>query len=415
MKTILIIGTLDTKENQIQFLKKQIEDAGHRVLVMDNSTKEAPLSKVDITCDEVASAAGATIEELRDSKDRIKITAAMTTGTIKKTKELLSADGFDAIVSLGGATAATVATAVMRALPFGIPKLMVCSAAGMPYAGKWFGTGDITMMNTIVDLAGDNELVKNILYRAAGTICGMAETAAGDSLATLLSGRGKPLVAMTEDGASVRCATYVREGLEKRGFEAVSFSVNGFSDRAMEELLEQGFFDGVVDIALMGVSDQLFEGNRPGGPHRLEMAGRRGIPLVIAPCGLNQTGCGPTRKNAEKYAARSRILKLDELRMGTRLNEKELILTARTVAEKLNQAMGPVKFFIPLRGFSGFDPPDGVLYCPEEDRIFINEVKRLVNSGIEIVEIDANLEEPIFAKALLEGFVQLMEASKKSA
>ena len=415
MKTILIIGTLDTKGNQIQFLKKQIENAGHRVMIMDNSTREAVHLKADITCDEIASAAGATIEELRGSKDRVKITATITEGTIKKTKELLLADRFDAIVSLGGATAATVATAVMKELPFGIPKLMVCSAAGMPYAGKWFGTGDIMMMNTIVDLAGDNELVKNVLYRAAGAICGMAEMASGGSLATLLSGKGKPLVAMTEDGASERCATYVRQGLEKMGYEAVSFSINGFSDRAMEELIGQGFFDGVVDIALMGVSDELFEGNRPGGPHRLEMAGKRGIPMAIAPCGLNQTGCGPTRKNAEKYASRPRILKLDELRMGTRLNEEELILTARTVAEKLNRTKGPVKFFIPLKGFSGFDSPGGVLYCPEEDAIFIDELKRLVKPRVDIVEIDANLEESTFAQALLDGFVQLVEAKKESA
>ncbi|MEJ2102186.1 MAG: Tm-1-like ATP-binding domain-containing protein, partial [Desulfobacterales bacterium] len=204
-----------------------------------------------------------------------------------------------------------------------------------------------------------------------------------------------------------------RQGLEKRGYEAVSFSVNGFSDRAMEELIGQGFFDGVVDIALMGVSDELFEGNRPGGPNRLEMAGRRGIPMVIAPCGLNQTGCGSTRKNAAKYASRPRVLKLDELRMGTRLNEEELALTARTVAEKLNRAKGPVKFFIPLKGFSGFDPPGGVLYCPEEDKIFIDEVKRLVKPRVEIVEIDANLEESVFAQALLDGFVQLMETNKE--
>jgi uncharacterized protein (UPF0261 family) len=222
-------------------------------------------------------------------------------------------------------------------------------------------------------------------------------------------------VAMTEDGASERCANYVRQGLEKMGYVAVSFSINGFSDRAMEELIGQGFFDGVVDIALMGVSDELFEGNRPGGPHRLEMAGRRGIPMAIAPCGLNQTGCGPTRKNAEKYTSRARILKLDELRMGTRLNKEELTLTARTVAEKLNRAKGPVKFFIPLKGFSGFDPPGGVLYCPEEDMIFIDEVKRLVKPGVEIVEIDANLEESAFAQALLDGFVQIMEAKKGSA
>jgi uncharacterized protein (UPF0261 family) len=135
--------------------------------------------------------------------------------------------------------------------------------------------------------------------------------------------------------------------------------------------------------------------------------------MAIAPCGLNQTGCGPTRKNAAKYVSRPRVLKLDELRMGTRLDEEELTLTARTVAEKLNRAKGPVKFFIPLKGFSGFDPPGGVLYCPEEDMIFIDEVKRLVKPRVEIIEIDANLEESIFAQALLDGFVQLMEARKE--
>jgi uncharacterized protein (UPF0261 family) len=415
MKTILILGTLDTKGTQIQFLKERIESAGHTAIVMDNSTRKASSVRADITCDNVATAAGASIQELRQSKDRIKITSIITKGSVAKTKSLLSEGGFDAIISLGGATAATVATAVMRALPFGIPKLMVCSAAGMPYAGKWFDTGDIMMMNTIVDLAGDNELVKNVLDRSASAICGMAEMTSGTSLSSLLSGGGKPLVAMTEDGASERCATYIRQGLEKMGYTAVSFSTNGFSDRAMEELIGQGFFDGVVDIALMGVSDELFEGNRPGGPHRLEMAGNRGIPMVIAPCGLNQTGCGPTRKNAEKYASRSRILKLDELRMGTRLNEEELIQTAETVAEKLNSAKGPVKFFIPLKGWSGFDSPGGILYCPEEDMIFIDEVKRLVNPGVEILEVDANLEESTFAQALLDGFVQLMEATKASA
>jgi uncharacterized protein (UPF0261 family) len=411
MKTIVILGTLDTKGKQIQFVREQIELRGHKVLIVDNSTRYEPSLQGDITCEEIASSGGAAIEELRRSKERAKITSVMIEGTKKKAKALLTDRQLDAIMSLGGATAATVATAVMRALPFGIPKLMICSAAGMNYAGRWFGTGDIMMMNTIVDLAGDNELVKNVLLRAVGSLCGMVEMAPADPLSTLLSGKGKPIVAMTEDGASERCASYVRQGLEEKGYEVVSFSTNGLSDRAMEELIAQGFFDGVIDIALMGVSDELFEGNRPGGPNRLEMAGRRGIPLVLAPCGLNQTGCGPTRKKAEKYASRRRILKLDELRMGTRLNEEELTLTARTVAKKLNKAKGPVTFFIPLRGFSSFDSPGSILYDPEEDRIFINELKRLISPEVKVIEIDANLEEAHFAQAMLDGFVQLMESN----
>ena len=415
MKNIVIIGTLDTKVEQISFVKRHIEVLGHKVIIMDTSTRGKSSISADITCDEIAKAAGASIEEIRSIKERGKITSLMIDGAIKKAKELLAGGKLDGIMSLGGAGAATIGTAVMRALPFGIPKLMISSAAGMQaYAGRWFGTGDIMMMNTIVDLAGLNELVKNVLSRAAGSICGMVETVPVGSLSTLLSGRGKSFVAMTEDGASESCGVYVRHSLEQKGYEVVTFHSQGLGDRAMEELIGQGFFDGVVDIALVGVSDELLEGNRPGGPNRLEMAGKRGIPLVLAPCGLNQTGAGPTRKNAQKYASRPRILKLDELRMGTRLNEEELILTARTVATKLNKARGPVKFFIPRRGWSAWDPPGGILYDPEEDMIFINELKKHLKPEVEIIEIDANLEDTLFAQAMVEGFDQLMKAKRKS-
>ena len=314
----------------------------------------------------------------------------------------------DGILSLGGAGAATVGTSVMKALPFGIPKLMVSSAAGIAsYAGRWFGTGDIMMMNTIVDLAGLNELVKNVLSRAVGSIRGMVEQGLAP-LPALLSRKDKPLIAMTEDGASEKCASYVRNALKEKGYEVVIFHAQGIGDRAMEEMIDQGFFEGVMDISLIGVSDELFEGNRPGGPHRLEMAGRRGIPHVLAPCGLNLTGAGPTRKNAEKYASRSRIHKIDELRMGTRLNEEELLLTAQVIAKKLNKGKGPAKFFFPLKGWSNYDPPGGILYAPEEDMILVRELRRLLRPEIEIIEIDANLEEAVFAQALVDGFERLM-------
>ena len=413
MKTIVIVGTLDTKGEQFNFVKQQIERLGYKAILIDTSTKGGAPISADITCDEVARAAGVSIEEIRGMEERAKITSLIMEGTIKKAKELISEGKLDGIMSLGGANAATVGTAVMKALPFGIPKLMVSSAAGMQaYAGRWFGTGDIMMMNTIVDLAGLNEMVKNVLSRAAGSICGMVGASPTGSLSALLSGKGKPLVAMTEDGPSEGCGSYIRRNLEQMDYEVVTFHAQGLGDRAMEELIGQGFFDGVVDIVLIGVSDELFEGNRPGGPNRLEMAGRRGIPMALAPCGLNQTGAGPTRKNAEKYASRPRIHKIDELRMGTRLNEEELTLAARTVATKLNKAKGPVKFFIPRRGWSAWDAPGSILYDPEEDMIFVNELKRNIKPEIEVIEIDANLEDPQFAQAMVEGFDELMKGVK---
>jgi uncharacterized protein (UPF0261 family) len=409
MKHIVIMGTLDTKEEQILFAKDRIENLGYKTIIMDTSTRAHSSMAADITCDETARAAGTTIETIRSMGDRPEITSLMTKGAINNAHDLLAKGKLDGLMALGGAGAATVGTAVMRALPFGIPKLMVCAAACMPYAGSWFGTGDIMMMNTIVDIAGLNKLVKNILSRAAGAICGMVEQA-HDSIDTLLKRGQKPMIAMTEDGASEKCAAHVRRALMDKGYEVVIFHAQGIGDRAMEDFIEQGFFDGVVDIALMGVSDELFEGNRPGGAKRLEMAGKRGIPLAMAPCGMNQTGCGPTRKNREKYASRDKILKLDELRMGTRLNEEELILTARTVAAKLNNATGPVKFFIPLNGWSSFDSPGGPLYSPKEDMIFINEIKQLLKPEIELIEINANLEDTAFAQAMVDGFDHMMRA-----
>lgn len=415
MKTVVIVGTMDTKGEQINFVRQEIENSGHRTIIIDTSTRGSSPFEVDVTCDEVANAAGVTMQEIRSMKDRAKIASLMIDGTIKKAKELLSEDKLDGIVSLGGAGAASVGTAVMKALPFGIPKLMVSSAAGMaPYAGGWFGTGDIMMMNTLVDIAGLNGVIKNVLSRAAGSICGMAEKVDVGSLSSLLSGKGKPLVAMTEDGASDNCGAYVRRSLEEKGYEVVVFHANGLGDRAMEDLIEAGFFDGVVDIATVGATDGLIDGNRPGGPKRLEMAGQRGIPLVLAPCSINITGAGPTRKHAEKYSSRPRILKHDELRAGTRLNEEELINAARTVAAKLNKAKGPVRFFIPLKGWSGWDAPGGILHDPEEDMIFVNELKKHIKPEVEISELDFNLDEAPFAQAMVEGFDELMRASGKA-
>ena len=409
MKTIVVVGTLDTKGEQLAFVREEIQARGHRAVLIDTSTRGGDSGVTpDYSCDEVAAAAGTSVEEIRGLTDRQKITSLIIAGATSLAQGLLRSGDLDGIMTLGGASSATVGAAVLQALPFGVPKLIVSSAAGMQaYAGRWFGTSDITMMNTIVDIVGLNGMVRNVLSRSVGAICGMAESAPG-SLATLLAGGPRPLIAMTEDGSSEMCATVVRGLLEESGCDVVNFHAQGISDRAMEDLFEQGFFDGVVDIALVGVSDELFEGNRPGGPKRLEMAGRRGIPQVLAPCGLNMTGCGPTRKNSEKYASRPRMLRLDDLRMGTRLDAEELLLTARTIAEKLNKATGPVRFYIPMKGWSGFDPPGGVLYSPEEDQVLVDELRRLLKSEIEVIEVDAHLEEPAFAQALAGGLAQLM-------
>ncbi len=413
MKTVVILGTLDTKSQQIDFVAQEIRSKGYKVLLMDMSTGAGPSRPADITCDEIAGAAGASMEEIRASRDRDQISKVVIEGASKKVNELLAQGKLDGIMAIGGYSAATACTRVMKSLPFGIPKLMVSSAAGMPDAGIWFGTSDITMMNTLVDLVALNEMVKSVLSRAAGAICGMLAVPTGD-LKAMLSTK-EPLVAVTVFGPSENCGNLVCELLEKRGYRQIVFHAQGVGDRAMEELIAQGFFDGVVDIVTGGISDELLEGARAAGPQRLESAGQSGIPQVVAPSGTNWTGVGPTRKNREKYLSRSKILKLDDLRILTRLNEEEMLLVADTIAGKLNKSKGPVQFFIPLRGWSSLERENSVLYDPGLDSVFTARLKEKVKPEVEIIEIDSNLEDPIFASAMVEALDAMMKVRKDSA
>ena len=412
MKTIVILGTLDTKSEQINFLAEKIRGKGLQAMIMDISTGESHSHPAGITCDEIASAAGTTIEEIRASRDRDEISRIVIEGASKKANELLELGKLDGIVAIGGYSAASTCTKIIKSLPFGVPKIMISSAAGMPDAGAWFGTSDMMMMNTLVDMVGLNEMVKSVLSRAASAVCGMLEDEAVD-LKTMLSAE-EPLVAVTVFGPSEECGKLVCELLEKRGYRQIVFHAQGVGDRAMEELIDQGFFDGVVDIVTGGVSDELMEGARAAGPTRLESAGERGIPQVIAPSGMNITGLGPTRKNREKFLSRPKVLKLDDLRILTRLNEEELQLVADTIAEKLNRAKGPVQFFMPLRGWSSWDREGRVLYDPELDNIFITQLKKKVKPEINIIEIDSNLEDPDFASAMVEAFDKMMKGRRRN-
>jgi uncharacterized protein (UPF0261 family) len=394
----------------MEFVAEEIRAMGCQVMIMDMSTGAGSKPPADVTCDEIVEAAGMSMEEIRASRDRDKISKVVIEGASKKAKELFALGKLDGIVAIGGYSAANSCSSIMKSLPFGIPKLMVTSAAGMSDAGIWFGTSDMTMMNTLVDMAGFNDMVRNVLSRAAGAICGMLSVPARD-LRAMLSTQ-EPLVAVTVFGPSENCGKLVCELLEKKGYRQIVFHAQGIGDRAMEELVAQGFFDGVVDVVTGGVSDELIEGQRAAGPHRLESAGNRGIPQVLAPSGANMTGIGPTRKNREKFLSRPKVLKIDELRILTRLTQEEMVLVADTMAEKLNKAKGPVQFFIPQRGWSSWERENSILYDTELDRVFAEQLKRKVSPEIKIVEMDCNLEDAPFASAMVEAFDKMMKARK---
>jgi len=408
-KSVIVLGTLDTKGEEIQFLKQQLDRKRCSAIIIDVSMGGQPLFKADVSPDEIARLGGSSIEEVRASKDRDWLTQVMERGTMEKVKQLYAAGEVGGIMAVGGSTMALSGAQVMKQLPFGVPKVIVCPGVIPAHVRQLCATMDMILMQGVVDFAGLNELVKSILTRAAGAMCGMMKDS-GEAITRLLD----KSVAITQLGWSDNCARLVKRHLEERSYRVYPFHAQGIGDRAMDDLILQGFFDGVIDIASAGVIEEIFRGTRAGGPKRLEAAGERGLPQVIAPGSINITNAGLTRRLSEKYVSREKILKQDEARVETRYNREELITAAKVYAEKLNKARGPVKFLFPTRGWSSLDREGSVLYAPEEDRVFVEELRRNLRPEIEIKELDCHLEDADFALALVEAFVRMEQSRKKA-
>jgi uncharacterized protein (UPF0261 family) len=409
-KKIVILGTVDTKGEQLQFLRERVVSRGHDPILMDLSMGGHPGFRADITPREIAELTGRKLEDLTASRDRLSVTNVMTAGAQQMALDLISRGSLHGIVALGGATMALIGSRVMSKLPFGIPKVIATPAAMPVYVGRWFGATDLIVMQLIMEIAGMNDLVKNALAQVAGAVSGMVEEAY-DYKALKLP---YPSIAVTEVGFSDQCAKYVEGLLTEKGYAVYPFHANGTSDRAMDRLIAQGFFDGVIEIVPAGLIEAKFRGNRAADMERLDAAGERGIPQVWAPCCLNLTGAGPTRNNREKYTASGRVLNIDEMRAMARFPRDELLVGAKLYAEKINKAKGPLKLVIPLRGWSSLDREGSVLYDPEEDRLVVEELKRNLTVPLEIEEIDANLEDFQTAKALVESLIRFMEGRKKT-
>jgi len=413
-KTIVLVATLDTKGAEAVFLKSLIQERGHRVILLDINTGGEPPVPPDISAKEVARAGGWEIEEIRKMRDTGKASSIMIQGAIEKVKRLLDTGELDGIISLGGASNTTMATTIMKALPFGIPKVMLSSSAAMPaYSGGYFGTKDITMIHSVVDIAGWNSLVKVSLKRAAGAICGMVEM--GEETTPLPQTKSETgLIALTEFKFSEDCCFHVRNLLKEKGFEVIPFHAQGIGDRAMEELIGEGHFQGVMDIVPAGVSEQLLGGNRSAGPNRLETAGKMGIPQVITPCGFDMLSCGPLERRdrgdplwVSKNIKDRKLFIPDAFRVQARTTAQELREIAREVARKLNLSRGPVSILIPLKGWSSLDREGMPLYDPEADRAFVDELKIHLNKTISLLEVDLHLNTREFAEKAVDQFLSI--------
>jgi uncharacterized protein (UPF0261 family) len=296
---------------------------------------------------------------------------------------------------------------------------MLSSTAAMPaYAGGYFGTKDIAIFHSVVDVVGFNPLVIDVLKRGAGAICGMAEMGEGSNFFTKTAQK-KDLIALTEFKFSEECCSHVRRLLEEKGFEVIPFHAQGIGDRAMEDLIGEGLFRGVMDIVPAGVGEELLGGNRAAGPKRLEKAGEMGIPQVITPCGFDMLSCGPLERGdrgdslwVSRDIKNRKLFIPDAFRVQARTTSQELREIAREVARKLNQSKGPVAVLIPLKGWSSLDKEGMPLYDPDADRAFIHELKIHLTKKISLIELDLHLNTREFAEEAVNQFMKLYKAKK---
>ncbi|MFH1117704.1 MAG: Tm-1-like ATP-binding domain-containing protein [Pseudomonadota bacterium] len=407
-RVIILVSTLDTKGPETLYLRDRIRERGGNPVILDISMS-GETDGADIPSSQVANAGGTSIEEIRSSRERKKITRTMIQGAVKLARDLLDKDRLAGVIGLGGSTGSLMATDVMRSLPFGLPKMMVSSTAALPgLATRYIGTGDIAVLHSVIEISGLSTPLRNVLDRAAAAIVGMAHVAP----LTVESARedGRPLVALSMFGPTERCCSYVQQQLEREGYQVIGFSAAGVCDRAMEDMIGMKFFDGVVDLTPGGVGEELLGGMRAAGPNRMTEAGRLGIPQVVAPGGVNLTSQRKSRYKPEHHERRK--YELDELRTFLRVSDEEMKLIAGAFAEKLKAAQGPVVFVFPNRGWSAADPPDSHMYDRDQDRLFLGLFKEGVGDKVPVREVEANLEDQAFAEEVVKACLEIFPRPK---
>ena len=393
MATIALLGTLDTKGEEHAFVASIIRSRGHRTLLIDVGTDQPPRVTPDISRDEVTRIAGINLKALTARHDRGECVAAMA-GAAAIILAKLQTDGkIDGVISLGGGGGGTaIATAGMRALPLGFPKLMVSTLAS-GHTAQYIGVKDIVMFPSIVDVAGINRISRTILTRAAGAICGMVEAQVPTESAT-----EKPIVVASMFGNTTDCVQHAKSLVEAADFEVLVFHSTGTGGRTMESLIESGMVAGVLDVTTTEWADELVVGVLGAGPARLDAAAKAGTPAVVAPGCLDMVNFGPRETVPAKFSAR-RFYQHNPQVTLMRTTPEECAELGRILAKKVNAYRGPVTMLLPLRGISIISAEGGAFHWPEADAALFGAIKNHLRPGIPLIEHDCAINDSAFAEA----------------
>lgn len=403
MATIAVLGTLDTKGREHAFVAERIRARGHHSLLVDVGTGGDPVVAADISRAEVAAAGGLDLASVVARGDRGECVAAMARAAAVLVGRLAAEGRIQGVISLGGGGGTAIATAAMRPLPLGFPKLVVSTLASGNTA-PYVGTSDLVMMPAVVDVQGLNRISRTILTRAAGAICGMVE-------ADVAAGRDdKPLVVASMFGNTTGCLEAAVPLLEAAGYEVLVFHATGTGGRALEALVASGLVAGVLDITTTELADELVGGVLSAGPERLDAAARHGVPAVIAPGCLDMVNFGPPETVPERFAGRRFYAHNPQVTL-MRTSPAEAAALGRLLADKVNVSRGPVHVLLPRRGFSAIGAPGGPFHDPAADAALCEAVQGGLRPDVPCPSLDCGINDPAFARACVEALLAAIQTT----
>ena len=403
-KTIAVLGTLDSKGEEHAFVADLIRQQGHTPLLIDVGTGADPTITPDISRFEVAAAGDIDLEALIARKDRGECVVAMSEAAPKRVARLAEDGKIHGIISLGGGGGTALGSSAMRGLPVGFPKVMVSTMASGNTA-HYIGSTDISMIPSIVDVAGLNRISKTIFTRAVGSICGMVE------IEVATSAEERPLIAASMFGNTTDCVDAARAILEEAGYEVLVFHATGTGGRTMEKLIADGLFAGALDITTTEWADELVGGTLTAGPTRLEAAGKTGTPAIVTPGCLDMANFGARETVPAKYEGRNFYIHNPQVTL-MRTTPEECAKLGEIFAEKVNAYTGPVTVLLPTKAISIISAEGQPFHDPAADEALFTAIKSNLSPDIELIEIDAEINAPEFSRACAEA---LLKNLKKNA
>ena len=399
-KTVVVMGTMDTKGPELAYLARQVASAGCRALLMDVGAAAESNTEADITAAQVAAANGEDIEKIR-ALPRGEAVEKMVAAAAACLQHMVRSDEAHGVIGVGGSGGTTICAAAMRALPYGVPKFMVSTLASGNT--RWHvDIADIVMIPSLLDIGGLNPMLEMVLNNAAQGIAGMVN---GHQA---YQASGKKVISLTMYGTTTPGVSRARQEVDGAGFETWVFHASGVGGRTMEKLMSMGRIHAVMDMTLAEVGAHLVGGLHDAGPHRLETAARLGLPQVIVPGAADTIVLPPRDQVPQKF--KNRTLNFHNPTMTTmRTTPEENVAIAEFIAARLNPSRGPVVVMLPLGGLSTIDRPGKIFYDPEANGALFATLKLKLSSAIEIIEDEHHLDDPEFAIRVGQQMVSLLK------